>query len=355
MKKAVLTTSYLAFSFLFAGIALVRAQQAGNFYEKSLHYTNRGLEYWYSKDNGGLERLTGIPFADLGCGNCHVRSCDACHAKEEGGAAAYSVEKARSEASCEKCHGMESLAFARKNPKDPAADVHFAKGMKCMGCHTAREIHGDGTAYDSMQSPGVMDVRCEKCHADLSGCPSNAVHKGKLDCSACHTRNIQSCYNCHFDTKVDEKKSVSLPLNNMLFLINRSGKVTTANLHTFVYRDKTMIVFAPAFSHTIMKKGRKCGDCHDTPILRDMKAGTFRPAAWEGGTLRNAEGIIPVLDRYDWKFVFFNYRQGKWIPIEKPAVPLLNYSGYSKPITEEQFSRLARPQTAPNPQTRASR
>jgi hypothetical protein len=346
MNKPVLLTWFLALLFLFAAVAPLRTQQAGNFYEKSLHYTNRGLEYWYLKDNGGLERITGIPFADLGCSNCHVRSCDTCHMKEAGSGAAYSAEKARSEAACEKCHGIESLAFARKSPSDSGADVHFAKGMKCMSCHTAREIHGDGTPYNSMQAPGVMDVSCEKCHADLSGCPSSAIHKGKLDCGACHTRDVPSCYNCHFDTKVDEKKSVSLPLKNMLFLINRNGKITTANLHTFVYRNKTMIVFAPAFSHSIMKKGRKCDECHATPILREMKAGTFRPAVWEGGALKNAVGIIPVLDGYNWNFVFLNYRQGKWAPIENPAAPLLNYSGYSIPITTEQFNRLAKPQPA---------
>ncbi len=329
-------------------LLLILAQQTGNFYEKSLHYTNRGLEYWYSKDNGGLERITGIPFANLGCGSCHVRSCDTCHLKEEGGRAAYSVEKARSEAVCEKCHGMESLTHARKNPKDPTADVHFAKGMKCMDCHTAREIHGSGQPVDSMQAPGVMEVRCEKCHTDLSRCPANAIHKNRVDCSACHTRNVPSCYNCHFDTKVDEKKSVSLPLKDMVFLINRGGRVMPANLHTFVYRGKTMIVFAPAFSHSIMKKGRKCAECHDTPVVREMKAGTFRPAFWENGSLKNASGIIPVLDGYNWNFVYLNYRQGKWTPVENPAAPLLNYSGYAKPINAEQFSRLALPQQAPS-------
>ncbi len=329
---------------IFVFLSLPSWTVAQSFYEKSLHFTNRGLEYWYSKDNGGLERITGIPFAELGCSGCHVRSCDTCHMKAEGGRAAYSTESARSEAACEKCHGMESLTFARKNPRDPAADVHFAEGMKCMGCHTAREVHGDGTQYDSMQAPGVTDVSCEKCHADLSKCPSSAVHKGKVDCSACHTRDVRSCYNCHFDTKVAEKKSVSLPLKDMLFLINRRDKVILANLHTFVYRNKTMIVFAPAFSHSIMKKGRQCADCHGTAIVRDMKAGSFRPVVWEAGALKSNGGVIPVVDGYNWNFIYLNYTQGKWTPIENPAAPLLNYSGYAKPITAEQLNRLATPQ-----------
>lgn len=321
------------------------ARSNGSFYEKSLHYTDRGQEYWYAKEHGGLERITGIPFSQLGCDTCHVRSCDTCHASAVAGKPAYSADSAVTEAACLKCHGMESLTYARKNPRGQDADVHFAGGMKCMGCHSAREIHGDGTSFDSMQAPGVLDTRCEKCHSDLSKCPSNAVHKGKLDCGVCHVRDVPSCFNCHFDTKVSEKKSVSLPLKNIIFLINQNGKVKLANLHTFIYQNRTMIVFAPAFSHWIMKEGRRCEDCHATQVIKEMQAGTLKPVVWENGGLRNATGIIPVLDGFDWNFVFLNYVGGQWAPAGDAARPLLNYSGYSQPITKEQFARLARPQS----------
>jgi hypothetical protein len=351
MNKTVLVVWSFLTMILSGGILFLVAQErtegsAASFYEKSLHFTNRGLEHWYSKENGGLERITGIPFSKLSCNGCHVRTCDTCHQKEVGGKSIYSLERAKGETACEKCHEVESRNFARKNPGDKMADVHFAKGMKCMDCHSACEIHGDGTSYDSMQAPGAMDTRCEKCHTHLSKCPSNAVHKGKLDCSACHVRDVPSCYNCHFDTKVNERKSVSIPLKNMLFLINRGGRVTMANLHTFVYQNRTMIVFAPAFSHLITREGRKCGDCHATPVLKDMKTGAFKPVVWEKGALKSAAGIIPVLDGFKWDFVFLNYVNGQWVPIEKPAEPLLNYSGYSTPITKEQLAKLAQPQSA---------
>jgi hypothetical protein len=317
----------------------------GNFYEKSLHYTNRGLEYWYLAEHGGLERITGIPFQKLSCSNCHVRTCDACHMKEVDGKPTYSTEVARTEKPCEKCHSMEGQIFARENPSHPSADVHFARGMKCMDCHTAREIHGDGTPYDSMQAPGALDTSCEKCHTDLSKCPSNAVHNGRVDCSACHVRDVQSCYNCHFDTKVSEGKSVSIPMKNMLFLVNHDNKVTLANLHTFIYQNKTLIVFAPSFSHVIMKRGRQCGECHGTAVVQQIEAGTYKPVEWQNGELKTAGGVIPVIDGYNWGFVFLNYNKGQWTPAEKAAAPLLNYSGYCSPITKEQLGKLATPQT----------
>jgi hypothetical protein len=349
MKKLILIAWVSLATILFAGTTLLlaqeRTQQDGNFYEKSLHYTIRGLEFWYSKNNGGLERLTRIPFAKLSCSGCHVRTCDTCHMQEADGKSVYSLEKAKAETACGKCHDFESLTFARENPGSKMADVHFAKGMKCMDCHSAQEIHGDGTLHDSMHAPGAMSTRCEKCHANLSKCPSNAVHKGKLNCNACHVRDVASCYNCHFDTKVKAGKSVSLPLKNMLFLINYDGKVTLANLHTFVYQNKGMIIFAPGFSHSILKEGRKCGECHATAIIQDMKTGGFRPVLWESGTLRNAGGVIPVLDGFDWKFVFLNYPNGQWVPVKNAPKPLLNYGGYSKPITKEQFTKLTNPQS----------
>jgi len=45
----------------FLGTLPAPALTAGtNFYEKSLHFTNRGIAHWYAKEQGGLERLTGL-------------------------------------------------------------------------------------------------------------------------------------------------------------------------------------------------------------------------------------------------------------------------------------------------------
>lgn len=313
-----------------------------DFYENSLHYTAKGLEYWYAKEQGGLERITGVPFGQLPCARCHVRTCDACHRQDVDGRPVYSTSAAQQ--ACEKCHGMESLAAVKENPNDPTGDVHFRLGMKCLDCHTAREIHGDGTPYDSFQQPGAMDTRCEKCHTDLSGCPGSKTHGDKLDCNACHVRDLPSCYNCHFDTRVKEGKSVSLPLKGLLFLVNRRGKVTLGDLHTFVYQNKTMITFAPSFPHWVMKQGRACPDCHHTQVLKSIRAGAFRPVRFEKGQIENIKGIVPVLDGLKWNFVFLNYENGNWVPIPNAAEPLINYAGYSMPLTRAQFEKLDKPQ-----------
>jgi len=311
-----------------------------NFYENSLHYTNKGLEFWYSKEQGGLERITGIPFSELPCANCHVRTCDTCHKKEVNGKAAYSLEPAKAQEVCQNCHSLESLEKAKKNPEDPTVDVHFKKGMKCMDCHTVREIHGDGTAYNSLQQPGALDVRCENCHEKISEHLSHTVHAKKVDCNSCHVRDVPSCYNCHFETRVKEGKSVSVPLENLLFLVNHDKRVTLANFHTFVYQNKTMITFAPSFPHSIMKEGRKCEDCHQTKIIQDIKKNRFNLVSFDKGKIKNVQGIIPVLEGMKWNLIFMNYENGKWIPIQNPVQPLFNFAGYSSPLTQEQFTKL---------------
>ncbi len=338
MKKSIWVAvfSVCVAAFIF-GVAQDKKPQVTNFYETSLHYTNRGLAYWYSQEQGGLERITGIPFSELPCAGCHVRSCDTCHKKEVDGRASYSLDPARAQDVCEKCHGLEK-----------ESDVHFTKGMKCLDCHTAREIHGDGTPYNSIHDPGALDVRCENCHKpEELKCPGQEEHQGKVDCNACHVRDLPSCYNCHFDTRVKEGKSVSLPLKGLLFLVNHEGRATLANLHTFVYQNKSMITFAPSFPHSIMKEGRGCPDCHATPVIRDMKNAQFTPVRFDSGKITNIQGIVPVLKDWAWNFVFLNYDNGTWIPIDKPVEPLVNYSGYCAPLTREQFLKLGKEQSLP--------
>ena len=349
MKKGTLLVSILVIIFTIFGFIISGADQEKktppetNFYENSLHYTNKGLEYWYSKEQGGLERITNIPFSKLPCAGCHVRSCDTCHRKDVAGKPAYSLEPARAQQVCQDCHAIESLEKARKNPEDPTVDVHFKKGMKCLDCHTAKEVHGDGTPYNSMQQPGALDVRCEKCHPQLSAGPSHEVHKGRVDCNACHVRELTTCFNCHFDTRVNQGKSVSIPLKNLNFLINSNGQVTLGNFHTYVFENKTMITFAPGFPHAVTKDGRKCDECHNTRIIEDIKKNRLYPVVFEKGEVKNITGIIPVLDGMKWNLVYLNYENEKWVLIDRPAEPLIDYSGYCSPLTPEQFAKLEKP------------
>jgi hypothetical protein len=348
MKKA------LAVPFIIAGMMVIgshggiqaqEAKQRDSFFLSGLHSSARGMAYWYDKANGGLETLTDVPYSKLGCQNCHVPSCDACHKTEVEGKTVYSAQAARNQEVCLKCHAREA-SIMKIDKSGNQEDIHFAKGMQCMDCHSAREMHGDGTEYSSMKQPGAMDTRCEKCHDPVKPSVSHTVHAVKLDCKACHERHVVSCTSCHFETLFKEGKRVAVPVFGWVFLMNYGGQVTSANMQTFVVPgNKTFLMFAPQHSHSIMKEGRKCDDCHGTETVRQIQKGRLSLTWLEKGEVKQVKGVIPVVDGVTYDAVYQNYREGKWIPIDNPPKPGLHYAGFGKPLTQEQLNRLAERRT----------
>ncbi|MEW6054149.1 MAG: hypothetical protein AB1552_10255 [Nitrospirota bacterium] len=315
------------------------------FYLSSLHYTTRGMAYWYDKKNGGLETLTGIPYTSdrLDCISCHVSSCDTCHKTGNGSAQAYSVKEARNQEICLRCHKREKTIM--KIDKDlNQTDVHVIRQMQCMDCHTAREVHGDGTEYQSMKQQGALDARCGNCHQEVRKSTAHTVHGDKLDCTACHVRHVVSCTNCHIGTLVNERVRVDIKLSGWVYLMNYNGRVTSATMQTYVVpENRTFLMFAPQNSHSIMKDGRKCDDCHATEVVRQVLKGSLDLTWLENGELKHIKAVIPVAEGVTYNSVYQDYRDGRWIPIKNPPKPLLQYAGYGTPLSETQMKKLAMP------------
>jgi hypothetical protein len=301
------------------------------------------MAYWYDKANGGLETITGIPYQDLDCKSCHVTSCDACHRTTTDNKPAYSNMVARKQDTCLHCHKRVSTVF--KIDKDNnQQDVHGAKGMECMECHTPREMHGDGVEYKSMRDAGAVDAHCGKCHQTVRPSISHKVHREKLDCNACHVRHVVSCTNCHVETAIKEGKRVSIPVSGWVFLINYNGKVTSGNMQTFVApADKTFLIFAPQNSHSIMKEGRKCDECHGIETVRKVREGKLSLTWLEDGNVKNLKGVIPVVNGVTYEAVYQNYKEGKWIPIENPPPPKMQYAAFGEPLSSEQLKKMSMP------------
>jgi hypothetical protein len=55
-----------------------------------------------------------------------------------------------------------------------APDVHFEKGMRCVDCHTAREVMGDGTTH--ARKSAQVRIACEDCHS--AGRPRTVGREG---------------------------------------------------------------------------------------------------------------------------------------------------------------------------------
>jgi hypothetical protein len=320
--------------------SLVLATSRQSFFEKSLHFTGEGMRYCYERDDGFMS-LTGIPYKDLDCKNCHVQSCDPCHAEQKGKESLYTNAKAKDVKTCLKCHGREGATF-KFGKKMGTLDVHVAKGMACADCHKGEDVHGDGNFYQSMRAPEALKVACVTCHTVDTKIEAHTVHGDKVDCAACHVSNTVACMNCHFDTflKTGKRKGAFLPpIQSWLLLINYEGKVTSGTAMSLISKGKKFIVYAPYYTHAIQKEGRACDDCHANAAMKLIEKGEPIPMmVLRDGNVEHWKGVAPTVhDKLKW--VYLEKTGDKWVPI-KDVEPEKVQWWYGKPLTEEQIQKL---------------
>jgi len=315
-------------------------------FSQSLHYTGEGMRYWYEEPNG-LMSLTAIPYDQLSCKNCHVKSCDTCHAEKKEGKCTYGLQKARQMETCLACHTRTKAVFAA-GKEQGALDVHIAAGMVCTDCHKAGDVHGDGQFRHSMRDDGAVAVSCTSCHDpnELKKVRDHKVHRrAKLDCTACHVSNSVTCLNCHIDSfiKTKTKKGNFLPPSqDWLLLINYKDKVTAGTVQTAVYKDKKFIAYAPYFTHSIQKEARKCKDCHRNEATRLIKEGKSIPMAeFKDGQMVSFKGVVPLVpDKLTWDFL---KKDGdKWVRIDSNEPAKVQFVGHGRPLTEKQLKKMSR-------------
>jgi len=333
-------------------------------FHMSLHHTTYGQKYWYSKENGGFETITNIPYNKLFCYKCHTANCYTCHGEKKGNKVTLSVQKAYDKKTCLKCHGRARLTL-KFDKKEGFMDIHFEKGFTCADCHTGEEMHGDGTFKKTRFE--AVTTSCEGCHIKRAGqtiklksgliykipgvkenIPEHNVHLGQIACVACHVKAQISCLNCHFDNVLKTKKKVPhknfFPTKSFIILANYKGKVYPANAMPLLYKDKTFMAISPYFTHSVDRHGRTCKDCHANErvleaIEKGVKLMKLDPITKK---LEYAKGVIP----------FVQYENGSYnidmdyVASDKNGLRLVK-SGTDKyqlilvkPLTEEQIEKL---------------
>jgi hypothetical protein len=283
----------------------------------SLHATTDGMAYFYSAEHGGLETLSGVPYDELGCKNCHVgevdgqSDCTTCHITDR------EVTNAPPQFKCMACHGRQGFEIKAQLPDGSPAmsDVHYAKGMQCVNCHGEAQVHGDGEAYHSFHE---MDLAaCTDCHEttenpEWAAVTAHDVHGEDTDCAACHVRNVINCVNCHFDTEVnDGKKLAQTKYYNWRFLVKdaQTGKYTTATVMSMVSEGQTFVAVAPFYGHTIGKPDPQtiCAECHQNAAVAEyQETGHIVVQKWneDEGAFSFATGVIPFPPDYQKAMVF---------------------------------------------------
>ncbi|GBC82973.1 hypothetical protein HRbin10_02111 [bacterium HR10] len=336
---------------------LVPPEQA---FPTSLHATRRGKATWYAATNGGFEALTNIPINQLACLNCHPGTkadgspidpatykpdCFDCHIQPGDRV---------SDQTCLKCHRRQASEIAFGYP-----DVHRSAGsFRCMSCHTLKEMHGDGREYASWLEPGAMEVTCEQCHPAPKSNPAHDIHMATVQCTACHTRSVLSCYNCHFESEVEGgiKRPYGV-MRDFVFLVRRHGtnKVYAGTMMSLTYAGKSFVAIAPYRAHTIVKEARTCDECHNNAAVQEYRqTGKITITRWDPaqGKLVGPKGIIPIPP--DWRqalqFDFVDYTGDPKSPTTDPTKWVFLKSGadlmqmlYADPLTPEQMRKLSTP------------
>jgi hypothetical protein len=324
-----------------------RASPCRSFFEKSLHFTGEGMRYWYEGECGFMQ-VTGIPYKDLGCKSCHVYSCDACHGEKKNGRMVFSISKSRERETCLVCHARAKAA-AKFDKKAGVEDVHVAAGLVCADCHGQMDAHCDGESYNSMRAPGAVKVSCstKDCHGDLDmTIPAHKKHgKKKIDCAACHVSSTITCMNCHFDHFRKVKKRVPgknfFPAKSWTLLVQHEGRVTTGNAQTLVCKGRKFVAYVPYFTHSVVKKGRKCNDCHNNEAAaRMLKGQRVDMARFADGKVTHYEGVVPfVPDLLAWPWLDKD-KDDKWVRLKTDEKPIIQKACYVEPLDEMQLKKL---------------
>lgn len=215
-----------------------------------------------------------------------------------------------------------------------AEDVHHAKKMACIDCHTRDEIMGDGNRYAHYEE--ALEISCETCHSSAPGVtrkknelanveemdgkyilyskidgsehPLNppkeeacnySGHK-RVTCEACHSTWVPQCYGCHVKRDERETHLDKLTLKEtpgwweegrsyiryekpMLAVWGDEIVIVTPGCQDVVnlideqgkeqggFNRFTMAAINP---HTTQAKGRTCRECHTSPKTIGLGEGT---------------------------------------------------------------------------------
>jgi len=146
---------------------------------------------------------------DKNCGKCHS-SCGECHImrpRQAGGGflAAHTFQKQPDmRLNCTACHSARVAHAYFGEGFGTRPDVHYLKlpGGQCTNCHSADEMHGNGTIY-TQRYKYPKKPTCEICHAEKATAnPYHIRHWNDLACQICHSQEYQNCGSCHVDTGV---------------------------------------------------------------------------------------------------------------------------------------------------------
>jgi hypothetical protein len=116
-------------------------------------------------------------------------------------------------------------------------DVHTARGMDCMDCHTQLDIMGDGNLYSKQHE--AVEIRCETCHGDSRSYPYISQIVDPEDSAI----RVSKHY-----------KNGSNKMGDWMAVSERNRKMTNVKV-----QDGRMVTI-----------GKQTGKAHEIPLVKDL-------------------------------------------------------------------------------------
>jgi len=181
---------------------------AGNF-ETSLHQgTGQKRKVAIRSGLTGAEDFDQMPQPQIdgynkNCATCHG-TCGNCHVVRPpigGGGLAQGhdfTKKPDMVGVCVTCHTSRGGHAYLGVAAGTKADAHLEKmGFKCINCHDADELHGDGNPVDQRYAYSKLP-KCTDCHSGLETDNTyHRIHYDDFNCHVCHSQNYNNCGSCH--------------------------------------------------------------------------------------------------------------------------------------------------------------
>lgn len=183
-------------------------EETAKTYTLALHYSTAGMKSGVRPRFSDAEAsVYDQKVFEQSCRSCHA-SCGDCHVKSPvisgvnlGLISGHKFVRKDESKTCALCHGGRVYPeFTGEYGGNP--DVHYQKGMSCVDCHGASELHGSAGPQTDRRS--VTDKpSCVQCHEPGKEKTEKARtthedHGDMVSCSACHSSaSYRGCASCH--------------------------------------------------------------------------------------------------------------------------------------------------------------
>lgn len=154
--------------------------------------------------------------------------------------------------------GPQMISGAR-NVTRITPDIHHAKGLECIDCHSSRDIMGDGYAYRNMYQQ--TETSCESCHGSATEAPQTAMINRENDDALRESQNYAE------PNPLGRPMVLTAKGRKYSNVFAAAGKIVVQGKRDGKHHESKVISGTP--EHTIVGHERlACSSCHSQSVAQ---------------------------------------------------------------------------------------